>query len=130
MVVREHIDIGLQLHRLGIAVWCEPKSRVHFDNIHERPSLGDLRFFFYRWREGLIDHSHDLFEQRWGYRFYNERFMNNWAFRRKVFSVCRFLCIPQSVSDLAARGLGKLFGASIAKTSQVDPLLSSVRVLP
>ena len=40
MVVREHIDIGIQLHHLGVAVWCEPRSVVHFDNIHERPSSG------------------------------------------------------------------------------------------
>jgi len=46
MVVREHIDIGMQLHRLGIDIWCEPKCRVLFDNIHERPALADLRFFF------------------------------------------------------------------------------------
>src|SRR5262249_28754883 len=46
MVVREHIDLGLQLHRLGIDIWCEPRARVVFDNIHERPTLRDLRFFF------------------------------------------------------------------------------------
>src|SRR5262249_49458332 len=89
MVVREHIDIGIQLHRLGVEIWCEPKAQVIFDNIHERPSYGDLRFFFYRWSERLINASHDLFEERWGYRFYGEQFMKNWAYRRKVFSVCR-----------------------------------------
>src|SRR5262245_44487679 len=51
MVVREHLDVGIQLHRLGIDIWCEPKSQVIFDNIHERPTLGDLRFFFFRWSE-------------------------------------------------------------------------------
>src|SRR5262249_38368371 len=44
MVVREHVDLGIQLHRLGIPIWCEPRSRVIFDNIHLRPTLGDLRF--------------------------------------------------------------------------------------
>src|SRR5262249_26339131 len=100
MVVREHVDLGIQLHRLGIPIWCEPRSRVIFDNIHLRPTLGDLRFFFYRWSERLIDESHDLFARRWGYRFYNEQFLKNWAFRRKVFSVCRFVGLPHKVADL------------------------------
>ena len=130
MVVREHIDLGMQFHRLGIDVWCEPKSRVHFDNIHERPTYRDLRFFFYRWADPLIDRSHELFEQRWGYRFYNERFMRNWAFRRKVYSICRFLGIPQKPSDFASRVLKKLLRQSEEKKFQADPLPVSERVLP
>ena len=130
MVVREHIDLGMQLHRLGIDVWCEPQSRVHFDNIHERPSWSDLRFFFYRWAERLVDRSHELFHQRWGYRFYNERFMKNWAYRRKVFSVCRFLGIPQKASDLVSRVMNKLFRPPIEPKFQKDPLAFSERVLP
>src|SRR5207237_2690225 len=85
MVVREHIDIGIQLHRLGIDIWCEPRSRVEFDNIHARPTWADLRFFFFRWSQRLVDDSHAQFERRWGYQFYNERFMKNWATRRKAF---------------------------------------------
>lgn len=130
MVVREHIDLGMQLHRLGIDVWCEPQSRVHFDNIHERPSLSDLRFFFYRWAEPFVDNSHELFEQRWGYRFYNERFMKNWAFRRKVYSLCRFLGIPQKPSDLGSRVMNKLFRPALEPKFQKDPLSVSERVLP
>jgi hypothetical protein len=130
MVVREHIDIGMQLHRMGIDIWCEPKSRVHFDNIHERPAIADLRFFFYRWADPLIQRSHDLFEQRWGYRFYNERFMHNWAFRRKVFSVCRFIGIPQKPSDFASRVMNKLFRPALDKKYQKDPMPASERVLP
>jgi hypothetical protein len=129
MVVREHIDLGIQLHRLGIDIWCEPKAQVIFDNIHERPRLSDLRFFFYRWDERLIDASHDLFEKRWGYRFYGERFMKNWAFRRKVFSVCRFVGMPYRVSDLAARGLNKLLRPKIPAHLSGDPLPQSDRVL-
>jgi hypothetical protein len=130
MVVREHIDLGMQFHRLGVDIWCEPKSRVHFDNIHERPTFQDLRFFFYRWSDALIDRSHELFEQRWGYRFYNERFMRNWAFRRKVYSVCRFLGLPQQPSDFISRVLKKLFRSSEDKKFQGDPLPVSERVLP
>jgi hypothetical protein len=129
MVVREHIDLGLQLHRFGIDIWCEPSARVIFDNIHERPTLGDLKFFFFRWNERLIDQAHDLFEQRWGYRFYGEQFMKNWAFRRKVFSVCRFVGLPQKLSDLAARVLNKLFRPPIPERLSKDPLPESERVL-
>jgi hypothetical protein len=129
MVVREHIDLGLQLHRHGIDIWCEPRSRVIFDNIHERPTWGDLRFFRFRWDERLIDQSHDLFEQRWGYRFYGEQFMKNWAFRRKVFSLCRYVGLPHRVSDLAARGLNKLFRPKIPDRLAGDPLPRSERVL-
>jgi hypothetical protein len=130
MVVREHIDIGMQFHRMGVDIWCEPKSRVHFDNIHERPSVADLRFFFYRWADPLIQRSHDLFEQRWGYRFYNERFMHNWAFRRKVFSVARFLGIPQKPADLLSRVMNKLMRPALDKKFQRDPMPQSERVLP
>ena len=130
MVVREHIDIGLQLSRLGIDIWCEPKSRVHFDNIHERPSFADLRFFFFRWSDALIQRSHDLFEERWGYRFYNERFMHNWAFRRKIFSVCRFAGVPQKPADFASRVGNKLFRPALDRKFQRDPLPVSERVLP
>jgi len=115
MVVREHIDIGIQLRRLGISIWCEPKSCVHFDNIHERPTLADLRFFFFRWDEKLIDQSHQAFEDRWGYRFVNEQFMKNWAYRRKVYSLCRFAGLPQYPADLASRVLNRLWRRKIPK---------------
>jgi hypothetical protein len=128
MVVREHIDIGIQLHKLGIEIWCEPKAQVIFDNIHERPTFGDLRFFFYRWNERLIDASHDLFEQRWGYRFYGEQFMKNWAFRRKAFSVCRFLGLPHKVADFTARGLNKVLRPKIPAHLSKDPMPESERV--
>lgn len=129
MVVREHIDLGIQLHQAGIPIWCEPKAVVQFDNIHERPTRQDLRFFFFRWDEKLINQSHQLFEQRWGYRFYNEQFMKNWAFRRKVYSICRFLGLPQKPSDLASRVLNKLFRPPLPKHLSKDPLAESERVL-
>jgi hypothetical protein len=125
MVVREHVDIGIQLARLGIDIWCEPGSRVHFDNIHERPTLADLRFFFFRWDEKLIDRSHDAFEERWGYRFVNERFMKNWAYRRKVYSLCRFAGLPQRLSDLAARVLNRVWRPKIPRKFLGDVLPQS-----
>jgi glycosyltransferase involved in cell wall biosynthesis len=129
MVVREHIDIGIQLHKMGIPIWCEPKSVVQFDNIHERPTLADLRFFLFRWSQRLIDDSHDQFEKRWGYRFYNERFMKNWAFRRKVFSAARFVGLPQRPADFLSRVFNKLFCKKIPPQLSKDPLAQSERVL-
>jgi hypothetical protein len=129
MVVREHIDLGMQLRWLGIDIWCEPKAQVHFDNIHHRPTWRDLRFFFYRWSRQRIDQSHDLFDRRWGYRFYNEQFLKNWAFRRKVFSVGRFLGLPQRPADLLARACAKAFCRPIPEALRRDPLPESQRVL-
>jgi len=129
MVVREHIDLGIQLHRAGIPIWCEPGSIVHFDNIHERPDWSDLRFFFFRWSETLIDQSHALFEERWGYRFYNEQFMKNWAFRRKVYSVCRFAGLPGRPADLVARAANKLLRPAVPRKLAENPLSRSSRVL-
>lgn len=129
MVVREHIDMGLQLHRLGIGIWCEPRSQVIFDNIHERPDLSDLRFFFYRWQQRLIDEAHSLFKQRWGYRFYNEQFMSNWAYRRKVFSACRYAGLPPRLADLTSRVLNKLLRPKLPDHARRDPLPDSERML-
>jgi hypothetical protein len=129
MVVREHIDMGIQLHRLGIDVVCDTDARVHFDNIHQRPSLADLKFFFFRWDQKLIDQSHDLFEKRWGYRFYNERFLKNWAFRRKVFSAFRFLRLPAKYADLISRAMVKLLCKGIPHELRPDPMSRSERVL-
>lgn len=129
MVVREHIDIGIQLHRKGIPIWSEPKAIVHFDNIHERPKLQDLKFFFFRWNEKLINQNHDDFEKRWGYRFYNEQFMKNWAFRRKVYSICRFVGLPQGPSDFMSRVLNKIFRPKIPANLSGDPTPRSKLVL-
>lgn len=129
MVVREHVDLGIQLHQKGIDIWCEPRAQVIFDNIHERPTWGDLRFFFFRWSERLINQSHELFLKRWGYRFYNEQFMKNWAFRRKVYSVCRFVGLPQRPADLASRVANKLLRPAIPPQFTADPLERSERVL-
>jgi hypothetical protein len=109
MVVREHIDLGIQLHRKGIEIWCEPTAIVQFDNIHGRPTWRDFRFFCFRWQEPFINQSHQLFLERWGYRFANEQFMKNWAYRRKVYSFCRLVGVPQRPADLTARVLNRLF---------------------
>jgi len=127
MVVREHVDIGIQLHRLGVPIWCEPRAEVIFDNIHSRPTYEDLKFFFYRWSDPFIDKSHALFEQRHGWRFFNEQFMKQWAFRRRVFSVARFCFVPHKLADLLSRVMVKLFRAPIPAHLRHDPTNQSVR---
>lgn len=121
MVIREHIDLGIQLNKLGIPIWCEPKAVVHFDNIHERPTLRDLKFFFFRWDQRLVNESADLFEKRWGYRFFNEQFMKNWAFRRKAFSIARFLHVPHKIADLYSRAMHKFFAPKIPAVFVKEP---------
>jgi hypothetical protein len=129
IVMREHVDIGIQLNKQGIPIWCEPKSVVHFDNIHDRPSYRDLRFFFFRWGRTLLEDAHRQFERRWGFRFMNEQFIKNWAFRRKVFSVFRFTGIPQKPADFMSRVMVRLFCPKIPPEMLEDPLPKSERAL-
>src|SRR3546814_4421698 len=49
MVIREHLDISLQVAAMDRTMAVEPKSVVHFDNLGTRMTLPDMRFFFYRW---------------------------------------------------------------------------------
>ncbi|HEY4320806.1 MAG TPA: glycosyltransferase [Gemmatimonadales bacterium] len=130
MVVREHVDIGIQLHKLGIPIWCVPQAEVIFDNIHTRPTLEDLRFFFFRWSDALVDRSHQLFFERWGWRFYNEQFLKHWAFRRRVFSLARFCFVPHKAADLLSRVMVKLGRRPIPAALRADPTAASVRVFP
>ncbi|MEO5800152.1 MAG: glycosyltransferase [Gemmatimonadales bacterium] len=129
MVVREHIDLGIQLHRLGIPIWCEPRAEVVFDNIHLRPTLQDLRFFFFRWSDALVESSHREFEKRWGWNFYNEQFLKNWAFRRRIFSVARFCFVPNRIADLLSRAAVKYLRPAIPRALRADPTEQSVRAL-
>lgn len=109
MVVREHLDIALQVALRGQKLLVEPASVVTFDNLAARMNLADMRFFFYRWSRHFSEHSARLFEQRWGYRFYSERAMYHWAFRRKIFLLARWLHLPIDVANLVTRGAKRLF---------------------
>lgn len=129
MVVREHVDIGIQLNKLGVPIWCEPRAEVVFDNLHLRPTWQDLKFFFYRWSDPLIDKSHELFEQRHGWKFFNEQFMKNWAFRRRVFSVARFCFVPHKPADLLSRVMVRLFRPPMPAHLSHDPTADSERAL-
>lgn len=109
MVIREHLDISLQVAALGRTMVVEPKSVIHFDNLGTRMALPDVRFFFYRWGARLTAQSSRLFERRWGYRFYSEQAMYNWVVRRKAFLVTRWLGAPIPLANRAAQAAKKLF---------------------
>ena len=100
MVIREHLDISLQVFARGESIMVEPESVVTFDNLATRMELADMRFFFYRWNKKLTESSSRLFERRWGYRFYSEQSMYNWVFRRKTFLLLRWLRIPTGLANV------------------------------
>lgn len=99
MVIREHLDIALQTGARGEKLVLEPSSVIVFDNLATRMSLGDMRFFFYRWSRRLTEASSRLFERRWGYRFYSEQSMYNWVVRRKTFLIARWLWLPNRIAN-------------------------------
>lgn len=94
MVMRQQIDIPMQLRSLGKKMISNPNSKVIFDNLGTRLKIQDMRYFFFVWDQKLNEQSSRIFEKRWGYKFYSEQSIYNWAFRRKVFLLCRFCFIP------------------------------------
>jgi len=102
MVIREHLDIALQIAARGETMVVEPRSVIHFDNLGTRMELRDMRFFFFRWSPRLTHASSRLFERRWGYRFYSEQSIYNWVVKRKAFLVARWLHLPIGVANRAA----------------------------
>lgn len=108
MVIREHIDIGIQAKNMGRKILSQPKSVVIFDNLGTRMELADMDFFFFRWGKKLTWESSRLFEKRWGYNFYAEQAMYFWVFRRRVFLYCRWLHLPISAANFITRVVGKL----------------------
>jgi len=109
MVVREHIDIGLQTRAMGKSIVVQPDSIVLFDNLGTRMNLADMKYFFFRWNKNLTKQSHILFEKRWGYRFYAEKAMYVWVFRRKVFLISRFIHMPIWISNKLSGLFKRLF---------------------
>jgi GT2 family glycosyltransferase len=99
MVIREHLDIALQVAARGQSMVVEPASVVQFDNLGTRMRLADMRFFFHRWSPRLTGQSSRLFERRWGYRFYSEQSMYNWVVRRKAFLIARWLGLPTGIAN-------------------------------
>lgn len=109
MVIREHLDISLQVAAMGRTMVVEPGSVVHFDNLGTRMALSDMKFFFFRWGRRFTVPSSRLFERRWGYRFYSEQSMYNWVVRRKAFLVSRWLGAPIGIANRATQVVKKLF---------------------
>ena len=99
MTIREHLDIGMQLKAKGQRVIVEPRSRIIFDNLGTRARLSDLKYFNLRWNSRITEQSSRLFEKRWGYKFYSEKAIYNWAIRRRIFLVLRWMYIPISVAN-------------------------------
>lgn len=99
MVIREHLDIALQIAARGQTMVVEPASVIHFDNLGTRMRLADMRFFFHRWSPKLTGPSSRLFERRWGYRFYSEQAMYNWVVRRKAFLIARWFGLPTAIAN-------------------------------
>jgi len=109
MVIREHIDIGMQLKAMGRTLVSEPKSVITFDNLNHRMTWVDIRYFYFRWSMERLTSSSRLFEKRWGYNFYSEQSIKNWSIRRKVFSIARWFYLPISIADLITRAYHKFF---------------------
>ena len=109
MVVREHIDIGMQLRAMGRRLMSESRSVILFDNLHDRMTGADLRFFNFRWSKEKVESSARLFEKRWGLNFYSEDFMLNWTRSRRVFSEVRRFGLPIFAADFIIRAYQKFF---------------------
>lgn len=108
MVIREHIDIAIQLKKLGYKVFSQPNSIVIFDNLGTRMGLADMKFFFFRWNKALTWQSSRLFEKRWRYNFYAEQAMYHWVFRRRIFLYSRWLHIPIGLANQITRVFAKI----------------------
>lgn len=103
MTIREHLDIGLQLNAMGKKLLVIPESQIIFDNLGTRASLGDLQYFNLRWNANVTEKSSRLFEKRWGYRFYSEPSIYNWANRRRIFLVLRWAYLPIGLANIIDR---------------------------
>lgn len=103
MSIREHLDIGMQLKVKGELLYVEPRSIIYFDNLGTRAQLKDLQFFNYRWNYKIGKYSHDLFEKRWGYKWYAEQSVYFWCMRRRIYMLLRWLNIPISIADIIDR---------------------------
>jgi len=108
MTIREHIDISMQLRAMGRRQVVEPRSVVEFDNLGTRAALHDLQYFNHRWNDRIMRASSELFFERWGYRFYSEQFMYNWAVRRRLFLVLHHFRVPGGIANKVANAYQKL----------------------
>lgn len=107
--IREHIDISMQVQAMGKKQVVEPRSVIEFDNLGKRALLSDLKYFNLRWNSQITKQSSDLFEKRWGYRFYSEQFMYNWVIRRRLFLILNYFYFPGWLSNKLANAVQKFF---------------------
>ena len=103
LTIREHLDIGLQLNLMGQKLYVDPRSKIVFDNLGTRAQLRDLQYFNLRWNSKITYDSSRLFEKRWGYKFYSEESIYNWAMRRRIFLVLRWMYLPIKVANVIDR---------------------------
>ena len=103
MTIREHLDIGMQLKARGEKLFAEPRSTIYFDNLGSRAELKDLLYFNYRWNRKIGQESHDLFEKRWGYKWYAEQAVYFWCVRRRLYLILRWAYIPIPVANIIDR---------------------------
>ena len=103
MTIREHLDIGMQLHTRGEKLYAEPRSIIYFDNLGTRAELKDLKYFDFRWNHAIGKYSHDLFEKRWGYKWYAEESVYHWCERRRLYLMLRWAYIPNPVANFLDR---------------------------
>jgi hypothetical protein len=103
MTIREHLDIGMQLTAKGELLFAEPKSIIYFDNLGTRGELNDLKYFNYRWNAKIAKYSHELFEKRWGYKWYGEQAIYYWCVRRRIYMLLRWLYIPIPAANFIDR---------------------------
>lgn len=109
MTIREHIDISMQLQAQGRRQVTDPRSVIEFDNLGTRAALSDLKYFNLRWNAEITHASSERFFTRWGYRFYSEQFMYNWAIRRRLFLVLHHYRVPGAVANKVANAYQKFF---------------------
>ena len=103
MTIREHLDIGMQLRTRNWKIFVVPHSTVIFDNLGTRAHLSDLKYFKARWNKEITRSSSNLFEKRWGYRFYSEPAIYEWARRRQRFLIMRWLFMPVFLANFVDR---------------------------
>lgn len=72
LTTREHVDLCLLAKQAGFDVYLEPKSQVGYGN-KEKMTLGDLRFFQFRWAEQATLDTIARFESKWDVKLDPER---------------------------------------------------------
>lgn len=127
LVMREHLDLCMQIITAGRKMVAVPDSIVVFDNLGTRMTLADMRYFFHRWSSRFAQRSARLFEQRWGYRFYSDQSTFNWIFRRKVFLLARWIGLPVKAANYVTVVAKKLLRRDWDPVPNADAVAAPLR---